>query len=59
VIADSSKHNRMALFRVCSLDEIDRLVTDRPPSGSLAAALGAAGVEIITPAKPGSVPSTD
>ena len=31
VIADSSKHNRMALFRVCSLDEIDRLVTDRPP----------------------------
>lgn len=51
VIADSSKLNRMALFRVCALEEIDRLVTDRPPAGMLAAALAAAGVEVVTPAQ--------
>jgi DeoR family glycerol-3-phosphate regulon repressor len=49
VIADSSKCNRMALFRVCTLEEIDRLVIDRLPSGGIAAALRAAGVEILVP----------
>lgn len=49
VIADSSKLSRMALFRVCPLEDIDRLVIDRLPSGEIAAALGAAGVEILVP----------
>ena len=47
VLADSSKLNRWALFRICDADQVDRLVTDKPPDLSLAALLQAAGVEII------------
>ncbi|MEP9374383.1 DeoR/GlpR family DNA-binding transcription regulator [Mesorhizobium sp. KR1-2] len=50
VIADSSKLNRMALFRVCPLEEIDRLVIDRAPTGAIAEALKTAGIELLTPA---------
>lgn len=47
VIADASKLGRTALFAVCGLQEIDRLVVDRAPDGVLAAALEAAEVELI------------
>jgi DeoR family transcriptional regulator, glycerol-3-phosphate regulon repressor len=51
VIADSSKLGRDALFQVCPLEDIDRLVVDRAPEPALAAALAAARVEVIV-AKP-------
>lgn len=47
VIADSSKLGRTALFQVCSLRDVDRLVLDKAPSGALAEALAAASIEII------------
>lgn len=47
VVADSSKMEREALFSVCTLDKIDRLVVDRPPPPSLASALQEAGVEVV------------
>lgn len=46
VLADSSKHGQVALFQVCSLDRVDRLVVDRLADKALAEALRAAGVEI-------------
>ena len=47
IIADGSKLDRSALFEVCKIEDIDRLVVDRPPDGALHAALVGAGVEII------------
>jgi len=47
VIADSSKLEKAGLFRVCRLDDIDRLVTDARPEGALSEALGTAGVEVV------------
>ncbi|MDQ0391939.1 DeoR/GlpR family DNA-binding transcription regulator [Labrys monachus] len=47
VIADGSKLGRMALFQVCPLGRIDRLVVDVRPEGSLAEALTSAGVEVV------------
>lgn len=47
VLADSSKLNRRALFRVCEADQVHRLVTDKPPDPTLASLLRSAGVEII------------
>jgi DeoR family glycerol-3-phosphate regulon repressor len=47
VIADSSKLDREALFQVCPLEAVGRLVVDQAPAGGLARALAAAGVEII------------
>lgn len=47
VLADSSKLNRRALFRVCDADQVDRLVTDKMPDPSLASLLRSAGVEIV------------
>jgi DeoR/GlpR family transcriptional regulator of sugar metabolism len=49
VLADDSKLNRSALFRVCTLNEIHRLVVSEYPEPQLADALRAAGVEIIVP----------
>ncbi|MEE4120735.1 MAG: DeoR/GlpR family DNA-binding transcription regulator [Paracoccaceae bacterium] len=46
VLAHAEKHGRRAAFRVCRLDEIDVLVSDRQPEGHLAAALGRARVEV-------------
>jgi DeoR family glycerol-3-phosphate regulon repressor len=48
VLADSSKVGRRGLFQVCSLEAIDRLVIDNIPDGSVARALRAADVEIVT-----------
>jgi DeoR family glycerol-3-phosphate regulon repressor len=47
VIADSSKLQRDALFQVCPLADIDRLIVDCRPDIELAAALETAGVEVI------------
>jgi DeoR/GlpR family transcriptional regulator of sugar metabolism len=49
VIADASKLNRSALFRVCTLNDIHRLVVNEYPDLQLAEALCAAGVEIVVP----------
>ena len=47
VLADSSKLNRHALFRVCEANQVDRLVTDRMPEPAMANLLQSSGVEII------------
>jgi len=47
VLADHSKIGRTALFEVCPLDRIDRLVTERAPEADFAAALREAGVEVV------------
>jgi DeoR/GlpR family transcriptional regulator of sugar metabolism len=47
IIADGSKLNRTALFQVCGMAEIDRIVVDVAPDQALAAALAAAGVEVV------------
>lgn len=47
VLADSSKLGRTALFSVCTLDKIDRLITNADPEPDLQAALQEAGVEIF------------
>lgn len=54
VVADGAKMDREALFKVCALEQISRLVISRPPQGALAEALALAKVEVIvaTPALP-------
>jgi DeoR family glycerol-3-phosphate regulon repressor len=47
VLADSTKFDRHALFHLCPLAGIGRLVTERLPPPPLQAALQAAGVEVI------------
>ncbi|AIO34611.1 deoR-like helix-turn-helix domain protein [Burkholderia cenocepacia] len=49
IIADTTKLNRTALFRVCQLNQIHRLVVNAYPEPQLAEALTAAGVEILVP----------
>ncbi|PZX12885.1 DeoR family transcriptional regulator [Palleronia aestuarii] len=47
VLADSSKFDEMALVQVGALDEVDILVTDRKPTGGLAADLATAKVQVM------------
>lgn len=47
VILDSSKFDKTALFAVCPLAMIDRIVCEEPPSTQLADALRAASVEVV------------
>jgi len=47
VLADASKLERNALFKVCGPEKIDRFITDRTPDALLESALKLAGVEII------------
>lgn len=47
VLADSSKLGRHALFEVCKVGKVHRLVTDRAPDDAMNAALQASGVEVI------------
>jgi DeoR/GlpR family transcriptional regulator of sugar metabolism len=47
VILDSSKFEKTALFGVCPLATIDRIVCEAPPSTQLADALRAASVEVV------------
>jgi len=49
VLADASKLGRSVFARIGTLDVADVLVTDRAPSPDLAAALAAAGVEVVHP----------
>jgi DeoR family glycerol-3-phosphate regulon repressor len=46
VLAHGDKFGRRAAYRVCRLDEIDVLVSDREPDGPLGPALAEAGVEV-------------
>ncbi|OPG05170.1 DeoR/GlpR family DNA-binding transcription regulator [Microbispora sp. GKU 823] len=49
VLADSSKHGRVAAYRVCALDDLSGLITDGEPPSALASALVRAGAEVINP----------
>jgi DeoR family fructose operon transcriptional repressor len=49
VLADSSKLDEEALYRFAELRDLDTLVSDVDPAGTLSAALDAAGVEVIVP----------
>lgn len=56
VLADSAKFGRSALFQVCPLAVIDRLVVNGAPEGAMSEALRAAEVEmILAPAADGIV----
>lgn len=46
VLADSSKLDQIAVAKICSLSDIDRLITDAPPSQKLTQALKSAEVEL-------------
>jgi len=46
VVADSTKFGRKASFRVCKLDEIDVIVTDRPPAPAFATVMEKARVAL-------------
>lgn len=46
LLADAEKVQRSAPVQLCSLDEVDRLVTDQPPAKDLVGALEAAGVTL-------------
>ncbi len=52
ILADSSKFGRPALFQLCSLASIRRLVTEKAPPAPLRTALGDAGVDIVLAAAP-------
>jgi len=47
VLADSQKVGRTALAKVCDLDNVDRVVTDREPRPEIRRAMEAADVELI------------
>ena len=47
IIADHSKFDRIASFKVCALERITHLICDRPPSDKLRKALDEAHVNII------------
>lgn len=49
LLADSSKFDRDFLVSFADLDRIDVLVTDARPTGALAAALEARGIEVLLP----------
>ncbi|MEZ0447418.1 DeoR/GlpR family DNA-binding transcription regulator [Cellulomonas sp. ICMP 17802] len=49
VLADSTKFGRRLFARIADLGRADYLVTDAPPPPDLAAALDAAGVEVLVP----------
>lgn len=51
-VADQSKFGRSGRFRTMSLDQLDVLVTDRPPADPYLNALTDAGVEVVWPNMP-------
>ena len=55
IVVDSSKFDQTALFSLCSLAMIDRIVCDEPPPPQLSAALKRASVNVIV-AKSGQPP---
>lgn len=48
-LVDSSKHGEESFVRFADLADLDVLITDRAPDADLAAALEAAGVEVVVP----------
>ncbi len=46
-LVDSSKFNSMSVVRICELQALDLLITDKPPNGQFGAELKAARVEIL------------
>lgn len=53
LVVDQSKFTRTAPVRVCTLDEIDHVVTDRMPSDGFMAAADSGGAEVIVTASAG------
>jgi DeoR family glycerol-3-phosphate regulon repressor len=49
ILADATKLNRTALFRVCTLEQLDRLIVNELPDPALSEALRIAGVEVLVP----------
>ncbi|MBP2702308.1 DeoR/GlpR transcriptional regulator [Microbispora sp. RL4-1S] len=49
VLADATKHGRVAAHRVCGLDGVAGLITDAAPPPPLATALAEAGAEVVSP----------
>jgi len=47
LVADATKFQRRAAYRICQLDDIDVLVSDRRPDPELHAALESADVELL------------
>ncbi len=47
VVADGSKLGHHATFRVCGLEQIDRLVLDKQPNSAMSEALAVANVEVL------------
>ncbi len=47
VVADHSKFGQIAMFKICELSAVSRLVTDQPPASALIEALRTHRVEII------------
>jgi DeoR/GlpR family transcriptional regulator of sugar metabolism len=47
VVADHSKFDQLAVVVFADWNAVDRLVTDRPPTGTLAAALRDAGTDVL------------
>lgn len=53
LLADHTKFDRSAPFLLCALEELDVLVTDKPPPRPIAATLAKVGVRIIVAENPG------
>ncbi len=51
VLADTTKLGRTALFEICPLDRIDRLVIEEKPQGEFGRALRKANVEVVVAAE--------
>ena len=49
LVCDGSKFDRSAAVRICALDDLDILVTDRPVPPSFAKAAKSGGTRILTP----------
>lgn len=49
VVTDHSKFERTALVRVCGMDDIDMLVTDRAPPEAIGELMRGAGVDVVVP----------
>ena len=54
LVCDAGKFLRRAPVRICGIDEIDVMVTDRQPPPQFVAAAGAAGTRIVVAAATGS-----
>ena len=54
LVCDAGKFLRRAPVRICGIDEIDVMVTDRQPPPQFVAAAGAAGTRIVVAATKGS-----